>query len=111
LEIQVFSKTKSALGAVLILGAASAAALANDIETAPSEAQSSREWAAYLGHTRSHKHENVFVSNTYDSSDWAPVYAGASTRHEPKAGTREKGTDRYARGPSWQPSLTTDRLR
>jgi hypothetical protein len=107
----VFNNTKSALAAVLILGAASAAALANDIETNPSEAQSAREWAAYLSQTHRHKHETVFVSNTYDSPDWAPVYAGPSTRHDPKVGAREKNTDRYVLVPSWQPSRTTDRLR
>ena len=37
-------KTKIAVGAVLILGGASAV-LANDIETNPSAAQSEREWA------------------------------------------------------------------
>ena len=38
----MFSKTKIALAAALVLGAASAA-LANDIETNPSEAQAMRE--------------------------------------------------------------------
>jgi hypothetical protein len=105
----MFSNAKIALTAALILGAASGA-LANDIETNPSEAQSAREWAAYLGQTHRHKHESVFVANTYDSPDWAPVYAGP-TRHEPKAGAREKSADRYVRVPSWQPSSTTDRPR
>ena len=106
----MFSNAKIALTAALILGAASGA-LANDIETNPSEAQSAREWAAYLGQTHSHKRENVLVSNTYDSPDWAPVYAGPTTRQEPKAGARERSADRYVRVPSWQPSSTTDRLR
>ena len=104
----MFSNAKIALTAALILGAASGA-LANDIETNPSEAQSAREWAAYLGQTHGHKHERVFASNTYDSPDWAPVHAGPM--HEPKVGAREKGGDRYVRGPSWQPSSTTDRPR
>ena len=52
--------TKIALAAVLILGAASAA-LANDVETSPSEPQSAREWAQYLGQKQ--KHENVLAFN------------------------------------------------
>jgi hypothetical protein len=40
-------KTKNAIAIALILGGASAA-LANDIETNPSTAQSEREWAGYL---------------------------------------------------------------
>jgi hypothetical protein len=106
----MFSNAKIALTAALILGAAPGA-LANDIETNPSEAQSAREWAAYLGQTHGHRHENVFVSNTYDSPDWAPVYAGSTMRHEQRAGAREKSADRYIRVPSWQPSPTTDRPR
>jgi hypothetical protein len=49
----MFTNTKIALAAVLILGAASAA-LANDIETNPSEAQSAREWAEYVGQNQKH---------------------------------------------------------
>ena len=45
--------TKIALAAALVLGAASAA-LANDIETNPSTAQSTREWQEYLGQTQKH---------------------------------------------------------
>jgi hypothetical protein len=106
----MFTNMKIALTAALVLSAASAA-LANDIETNPSEAQSAREWAAYLGQTHRHKREIVFVSNTYDSPDWAPVYAGPTMRHEAKAGVREKSADRYVRVPVWLPSSTTDRLR
>jgi hypothetical protein len=47
----MFTNMKIALAAALVLGAASAA-LANDIETNPSEAQSAREWAQYLGQTQ-----------------------------------------------------------
>jgi hypothetical protein len=43
--------TKIALAAALVLGAASAA-LANDIETNPSTAQSVREWQGYLGQSQ-----------------------------------------------------------
>jgi hypothetical protein len=110
MEIQMSTKAKFTLAAVIVLGAASAA-LANDIETNPSEAQSAREWAAYLGQTQGHKRENALVLNTYDSPDWAPVYAGPTTRHEPKVGAREKSTDRYVRVPSWQPSSATDHPR
>jgi hypothetical protein len=56
----VCTNTKIALAAVLILGAASAA-LANDVETSPSEPQSAREWAQYLGQKQ--KHENVLAFN------------------------------------------------
>jgi len=47
----MFTNTKIALAAALILGAASAA-LANDIETNPSEAQSAREWAQFMGQSQ-----------------------------------------------------------
>jgi hypothetical protein len=104
------TNAKFALAAVLILGTASAA-LANDIETNPSEAQSAREWSAYLGQAQRHKRENVFVSNTYDSPDWTGVYAGPTVRHEPNVGARGKSRDRYVRAPSWQSSSTTDRPR
>jgi hypothetical protein len=45
--------TKIALAAALAFGAASAA-LANDIETNPSGAQSAREWQEYLGQNQKH---------------------------------------------------------
>jgi hypothetical protein len=45
--------TKIALAAALAFGAASAA-LANDIETNPSGAQSAREWQEYLGQPQKH---------------------------------------------------------
>jgi hypothetical protein len=44
----MLTKTKIALATALILGTASAA-LANDIETNPSAAQSAREWREFLG--------------------------------------------------------------
>jgi hypothetical protein len=49
----MFTDTKIALAAALILGSASAA-LANDIETNPSTAQSVREWNEYLGQSQKH---------------------------------------------------------
>ena len=45
--------TKIALAAALAFGAASAA-LANDIETNPSTAQSEREWQEFLGQSQKH---------------------------------------------------------
>jgi hypothetical protein len=45
--------TKIALAAALVLGAASAA-LANDIETNPSSAQSAREWQEYQAQGQRH---------------------------------------------------------
>ena len=46
----MLTKTKIALATALILGSASAA-LANDIETNPSTAQSVREWREFQGQT------------------------------------------------------------
>jgi hypothetical protein len=43
--------TKIALSSALILGTASAA-LANDVETNPSTAQSAREWREFLGQSQ-----------------------------------------------------------
>jgi hypothetical protein len=42
------TKTRIALATALILGTASAA-LANDVDTSPSTAQSTREWNEFLG--------------------------------------------------------------
>jgi hypothetical protein len=47
----MFTNTKIALAAALILGTASAA-LGNDIDINPSTAQSAREWAEYLGQSQ-----------------------------------------------------------
>jgi hypothetical protein len=101
----MFTNTKIALAAALIVGAASAA-LANDVETNPSSAQSAREWAQYLG--QNHKHEYTFASNTYDSPDWAPVYSGSTSRREPTAGASERNADEFARVPSAPLSHKTD---
>jgi hypothetical protein len=49
----MFINTKIALAAALILGAGSAA-LANDIETNPSTAQSEREWQEYQSQGQRH---------------------------------------------------------
>jgi opacity protein-like surface antigen len=92
----MFTNTKIALAAALIVGAASAA-LANDVETNPSSAQSAREWAEYLGQNQ--KHEK-FASNTYDSPDWAPIYSGSTIRREPAASAYERNADEFSRVPS-----------
>jgi hypothetical protein len=48
----MFTKTKIALAAAIVLSSG-VAALANEIETNPSTAQSEREWAEFLGKTQS----------------------------------------------------------
>ena len=77
--------TKIALAAAFFLGAASAA-LANDIETNPSEAQSAREWAQYLGQKR--QPQNAFASGTYKSLDWASP--SPAVRRAPKVAGQAK---------------------
>jgi hypothetical protein len=52
-DTTMFTHTKVALATALILGAASAA-LANDIETNPSTAQSVKEWQEFLGQNQKH---------------------------------------------------------
>ena len=59
--------TKITLAAILTFGAASAA-LANDIETNPSTAQSVREWAAFMGQKPSHA-SNAATAYGYASSN------------------------------------------
>ena len=49
----MITNMKIALAAALALGAASAA-LANDIETSPSTAQSVREWQEFQGQSQKH---------------------------------------------------------
>jgi hypothetical protein len=61
----MINNTKIALAAALVLGAASAA-LANDIDTNPSTAQSAREWAEFLGQSPKH------VGNGRDSYGYVP---------------------------------------
>jgi hypothetical protein len=81
----MLTKTKIALATALVLGSA-AATLANDIETNPSEAQSAREWAEFLGQKQ--KHGNAFTSGAYKSLDSAPVSASRTIRRVPKAAGR-----------------------
>jgi hypothetical protein len=81
----MFSKTRNILATALVLGAASAA-LANDIETNPSEAQSAREWAQYLGQKQ--KPRNASTPRSYESLDRASVFVSPTTRRASKAAGR-----------------------
>jgi hypothetical protein len=78
----MFSKTKLVIATALILGAASAA-LANDIETNPSEAQSAGEWAHYLGQKQ--KPQKAFAPRSYQSLDRSTVSASPIIRRGAKA--------------------------
>jgi hypothetical protein len=51
---------------------------------------------------------NAFAANNYDSSDWAPMYAGPTVGSEPKVDVHTKNNERFALGPSWQLSHKTD---
>jgi hypothetical protein len=51
---------------------------------------------------------NAFAANNYDSSDWAPMYAGATVGNEPKVDAHTKNNERFVSGPSWQLSRKTD---
>jgi hypothetical protein len=51
---------------------------------------------------------NAFAANNYDSSDWAPMYAGPSVGSEPKADVRAKDTERFVPAPSERLSHKTD---
>jgi hypothetical protein len=73
----MFTNTKIALAAALMLGAASAA-LANEVETNPSTAQSEREWREFQGQ----KHMgNVGTSYGYFASP---------AQHEDDSGKRNR---------------------
>jgi hypothetical protein len=104
----MFTNTKIALAAGLVLSAASAT-LANDIDVNPSSAQSAREWTEYVGQKPTHG--NAFASNTYDSPDWAPIYAGSTIRSEPTASAYERNSEAPARVPGSRLSHKTDRQR
>jgi hypothetical protein len=58
-DTAMLSKTKFALATALILGAGSAA-LANDIETNPSTAQSVREWREFVGQNQTGNAGNAY---------------------------------------------------
>jgi hypothetical protein len=72
----MFTNTKLALAAALILGAASGA-LANDIDVNPSSAQSAREWAEYLGQNQKEM-ANPGTSYGYSVSPTQPRKKGHS---------------------------------
>ena len=54
---------------------------------------------------------NAFAANNYDSSDWAPMYAGRTIGSEPKVDVHTKNNERLVLGPSWQVSHKTDNPR
>ena len=55
----MFTKTKIALAAAIVLSSG-VAALANDIDTSPSAAQSEREWAEFLGKSHMSNPANAY---------------------------------------------------
>jgi hypothetical protein len=54
---------------------------------------------------------NAFAANNYDSSDWAPMYAGRTIGSEPKVEVHTKNNERLVLGTSWQLSRKTDNPR
>jgi hypothetical protein len=62
----MITNTKIALAAALLIGTASAA-LANEVETNPSTAQSAREWQEFLGQSQ-HRMGNAGTSYGYFAS-------------------------------------------
>jgi hypothetical protein len=50
---------------------------------------------------------NAFAANNYDSSDWAPMYAGPSVGSEPKVDIRAKTAERFVPAPSERLSQKT----
>jgi hypothetical protein len=54
---------------------------------------------------------NAFAANNYDSSDWAPMYAGPSIGSEPKIDARTKNTETFVPAPSERLSHQTDSRR
>ncbi len=74
----MFTNTKIALVAALVLGTASAA-LADD-------AQGMREWSDFVA--QSQTHQNGFASRSYENLDRASVFASPTIRRAPKAAGR-----------------------
>jgi hypothetical protein len=62
------TSTKIALAAALLLGTASAA-LANEVETNPSTAQSTREWQEYLNQSSKHMGGATYYSASPSQRD------------------------------------------
>jgi hypothetical protein len=50
---------------------------------------------------------DAFAANNYDSSDWAPMYAGLTVGGEPRAGAYEKNAEKSAPRQRWQLSHRT----
>jgi hypothetical protein len=75
----MFTNTKIALATALIFGAASVA-LANDIETNPSTAQSTKEWNEYLGQSQKHM-SNAGTSYGYFGSQDDLSQSGKKNRN------------------------------
>jgi hypothetical protein len=73
------NKSRTALGAALLLGTASAALATS-----------------------------ALAANNYDSSDWAPMYAGPTVGSEPKVDVHTKNTERFVPWPSWRLSHKSD---
>jgi hypothetical protein len=54
---------------------------------------------------------HAFAANNYDSSDWAPMYAGPTVGNEPTVDVYTKHAERPVPAPKWQLSHRTDRPR
>jgi hypothetical protein len=76
----MITNTKIALAAALILGAASAA-LANEVETNPSTAQSEREWKEYLGQSQKHMGNSGTSYGYFGSQQDDPSQSGRKNRN------------------------------
>jgi hypothetical protein len=75
----MITNTKIVLAAALLLGTASAA-LANDIETNPSTAQSTREWQDYLGQSSKHMGSASYYYSASPSQREDAAQSGAKGR-------------------------------
>src|SRR5260221_8384013 len=89
----MFTKTKFAFAAALILGTASAALAGSDRETNPSEAQSAREWAEFLGQNQKHM-GNLNAAKAYGFV--------TSTRQADHSQSRKRGHNKGAVRPFTQ---------
>jgi hypothetical protein len=61
-----------------------------------------------LGTASAAQATNPFAANNYDSSDWAPMYAGPTVRSEPEVEVHPKNTERLVPAPSERLSHKTD---
>ena len=78
----MFTNAKIALAATVILGAASAAALANDIETNPSEVQSNITCPALEGYPDCHPDDRAPWAK-YSTNSRRPVAAHSQHQRRP----------------------------